>query len=288
MAEKKRILFVNQELEPYLPATPNGVLARELMCAMHGKECEARTFMPKYGSVNERRNKLHEVIRLSGANISIGDNDHPLILKVASLPPSRIQVYFIDNDDFFEKEDTDCDPVGSNRPDNAWRMIFYARGSVDTVKKLKWEPHLIQASGWMSAFFLPYMRKLANEIPSFRQTKLIYAVTDEELAVPLGEDTLEKLKEDDIDTTPIEGLKLDTDLAHRLAIANADAVVLLNTKPRPELEQWIDSLGKPVFRIPGMAEKAEAADNGAAEKPESVDNATIIEALKEFYRSLDA
>lgn len=271
MAEKKRILFVNQELDPYLPATPNGVLARELMCAMHGKVCEARTFMPRYGTINERRNKLHEVIRLSGANISIADSDHPLILKVASLPPSRIQVYFIDNDDFFEKEDTDIDPVGSNRPDNAWRMMFYARGATDTVNKLQWEPHIIQAQGWMSALFIPYMRKLAEEAPSFRNTRLIYAVTDDELQAPLNAAILERLKADGIDTASVTGLTPDTEMIHRLAIANADAVVLMNHRPMPELEKWIESLGKPTVRIPAEA-----------------DNSTAISILREFYNYLDA
>lgn len=249
MAEKKRILFVNQELAPYLQTSPQATLARDLMTATHGKGCEARTFMPKFGSVNERRNKLHEVIRLSGANIAIGDEDHPLILKVASLPPSRIQVYFIDNDDFFLKEDDDIDDVGSNRPDNAYRMLFYARGTADTIKKLKWEPHLIQTSGWFCAFFLPFMRKAAEENPSFRQTKLIYAVTDDELTTPLADDTFDKLKEDGVDLSEFEGGPLDTDFLHRVAISYADAVVFLNKNPRPQLEEWVETLGKPVYRM---------------------------------------
>lgn len=231
-----------------MPATPGGVLGRELMCAMHGRNCEARTFLPRYGSINERRNKLHEVIRLSGANISIGDSDHPLVLKVASLQPSRIQVYFIDNEDFFQKEDSDSDIVGSNRADNAYRLIFYARGASETVKRLQWEPNLISISGWFSSLFLPYMRKLAADTGSMKDTKMVYTVTDDTLQTPLLGDLFEKMQADGIDTTPYGEFTADTDLLHRMAILNADAVVFLNSEPKPDLEALAAERGIPVLR----------------------------------------
>lgn len=270
MAEKKRLLFINQELDPYSPSTQGGILSRELICAMHGRSCEARTFMPRFGGINERRNKLHEVIRLSGANIAIGDSDHPLILKVASLQPSRIQVYFIDNEDFFQKEDSDVDAMGSNRANNGDRMIFYARGIIETVKKLQWEPHLIGATGWFSALSLPYMRKLDEEMPTMRATKLVYIVTDESLASTLDADFLTKLKADLIDTKDIEDLPLDTDIAHRIGIKNADAVVFNTSEPRPELEEYAASLNITILKC------------------NPADKAATIESLKSFFSEIQA
>lgn len=270
MAEKKRLLFVNQEVDPYLSSSPGATLARELITSMHGRGCEARTFMPRYGSINERRNKLHEVIRLSGANIAIGDSDHPLILKVASLQPSRIQVYFIDNEDFFEKEESDSDPVGSNRDNNVDRMIFYARGTVETIKKLQWEPHLIGASGWMSSLFLPYMRKLAAEMPSMSSTKLVYTVTDDRLEAAPSSDFLAKLQADGIDTQGLGDFPLDTDLAHRIAIRNADAVVFNTAAPNPQLEEYASSLGLPVLHT------------------DPNDRPATIAAIKTFFSDLQA
>lgn len=270
MAEKKRLLFINQELDPYLPSTQGGLLSRELICAMHGRSCEARTFMPRFGGINERRNKLHEVIRLSGANIAIGDSDHPLILKVASLQPSRIQVYFIDNEDFFQKEDSDADAMGSNRANNGDRMIFYARGIIETVKKLQWEPHLIGASGWFTALSLPYLRKLAQEMPTLRATKLVYMVTDESLSSPLDSDFITKLTTDQIDTKDIEELPLDTDMVHRIGIKNADAVVFNTTGSRPELEEYARSLNLPTLKC------------------NPADKAATIDTLKEFFSEIQA
>ncbi|MDE5795637.1 MAG: glycogen/starch synthase, partial [Muribaculaceae bacterium] len=131
----KRILLVSQEIAPYVPSGDIASLTRNIAQGVHSRASEVRTFMPKYGTVNERRNQLHEVIRLSGMNIPIDDNDHPLIIKVASLQPSRIQVYFIDNDDYFQKCDDDADAVGTNRTDNDERTLFFARGTIETVKK---------------------------------------------------------------------------------------------------------------------------------------------------------
>ena len=120
----KRILYVSQEVKPYLPETPESLIGNKLPQSIQDKKYEVRIFMPKYGGINERRNQLHEVIRLSGMNIIIDDTDHPLIIKVASLQPSRIQVYFIDSDDYFQKSKSDVDDFGSNRTDNDERAIF--------------------------------------------------------------------------------------------------------------------------------------------------------------------
>ena len=162
---------MSQEIAPYLPKGELSNLGRELPQAMQAAGYEVRTFMPKYGAVNERRNQLHEVIRLSGLNIPISDADHPLILKVASMQPSRIQVYFVDNDDYFLKSDDDSDDVGSNRDDNDERAIFFARGTMETVKKLRWEPDIIHCSGWVTSLVPMYLRRMYADDPSFADAR---------------------------------------------------------------------------------------------------------------------
>lgn len=140
---KQKVLFISQEIAPYLPSTPLAVLGRQLAQCTQDHGYEVRTFMPKYGCINERRNQLHEVIRLSGMNVVIDDSDHPLIIKVATLQPSRMQVYFIDNDDYFQfTPDKQLETVSSPE-DNDERQMFFVRGVIETVKKLRWEPAVI-------------------------------------------------------------------------------------------------------------------------------------------------
>ena len=150
MASRK-ILYVCQEIMPYLPETELSALSRHLAQAMQERGNEIRTFMPRYGCVNERRNQLHEVIRLSGMNLIIDDNDHQLIIKVASIPSARIQIYFIDNDDYFARKAALTDSEGEEFADNDERAIFFARGVLETVRKLNWSPSIVHCMGWMSA-----------------------------------------------------------------------------------------------------------------------------------------
>ena len=147
----KKVLFINQEITPYVPETNMSVMGRDLPQKVQEAGLEIRTFMPKWGNINERRGQLHEVIRLSGMNLIIDDTDHPLIIKVASIPQSRIQVYFIDNDDYFTKRQMTTDEAGEEYADNGERAIFFARGVLETVKKLRWTPDIIHCQGWMSA-----------------------------------------------------------------------------------------------------------------------------------------
>lgn len=273
MAEKRRVLFVNQELEPYLSKNPAaGQLARQVAGGCNGKGGEVRIFMPNYGLINERRNQLHEVIRLSGANISINDNDHPLILKVASLPPSRIQVYFIDNDDYFQKEDSDSDPFGSNRADNDERAIFFAHGTVETVRKLKWEPHIVHASGWVSALVPLYMRKMMLENPAFASAKTVYTVTPDLLEAPLDPAIFRKLSEAGVlgkGKNRFADDKADTSLLHKLAIAHSDAVVFATPEPDPELVALAEELKLPALSLPDLS-----------------DAAACVAAVKEFHNTI--
>lgn len=247
---KQRILFVSPEISPYLPTSEIAKLGRDLPVAMHGKKYEVRTFMPNFGNVNERRNQLHEVIRLSGINIPIRDTDHPLIIKVASMQPSRIQVYFIDNDDYFQKEDGDVDNVGSNRADNDERVIFFSRGTADTARKLRWEPDILHTSGWMASLVPLYAKKVFSDGVSFNGTKIVYSLLDETPAAEIDPEFLAKLAEDGIkdeDLKDFTDMPANTNLLHKIGIANSDAVIFNNRTPDPELKEYVEKAGLPVL-----------------------------------------
>ena len=247
---KQRILFVSPEISPYLPDSEIARLGRALPTAFHGKKFEARTFTPNFGNVNERRNQLHEVIRLSGINIPIKDADHPLIIKVASMQPSRIQVYFIDNDDYFQKLDTDVDNVGSNRDDNDERVIFFSRGTADTARKLRWEPNILHVSGWISALVPLYVKKVFSDGVSFKDTKIIYTVLDEEDPKGIDANILTLLREDgfkDEDIAPFADMEANADILHKIGMANSDAVIFNNRSPKPELVEYAKSLNLPIL-----------------------------------------
>ncbi len=182
----KKVLFITQEITPYVPDSELSKLGRELPQGIQEIGREIRTFMPKWGNINERRNQLHEVIRLSGMNLIIDETDHPLIIKVASIQAARMQVYFIDNDDYFMKRLMSCDENGVEYTDNGERAIFYARGVLETVKKLRWVPDVIHCQGWISALAPLYIKTAYAEEPSFRDTKVIYSLCGEQLSLPLG------------------------------------------------------------------------------------------------------
>ena len=183
---KKKILFINQEISPYVPDTNLSLMGKDLPQAMKERNHEIRTFMPKWGTINERRGQLHEVIRLSGMNLIIDDTDHPLIIKVASIQSARIQVYFIDNDDYFGKRLMEKDEQGEDYPDNGERAIFFARGVLETVKKLRWVPDIIHCQGWMSAVVPLYVKTAYHEEPSFANTKVVTSLFTQSLEKDLG------------------------------------------------------------------------------------------------------
>lgn len=247
---KQRILYVSPEISPYLPDSEIARLGRALPTAFHGKKFEARTFTPNFGNVNERRNQLHEVIRLSGINIPINDADHPLIIKVASMQPSRIQVYFIDNDDYFQKLDSDVDNVGSNRDDNDERVIFFSRGTADTARKLRWEPNILHVSGWISALVPLYVKKVFSDGISFKDTKIIYTVLDEPTPNGIDANIFKLLREDgfkDDVVAPFEEMEANADILHKIGMTYSDAVIFNNRTPNPELVKYAESLNLPVL-----------------------------------------
>lgn len=183
---KKKILFINQEIAPYVPENNLSVMGRELPRTIQDLNHEIRTFMPKWGNINERRGQLHEVIRLSGMNLIINDTDHPLIIKVASIPTARVQVYFIDNDDYFAKRQMDVDELGNSYPDNGERAIFFARGVLETVKKLRWTPDIIHCQGWMGAVVPLYVKTAYHDEPSFANAKVVTSLFTKSLKNDLG------------------------------------------------------------------------------------------------------
>jgi starch synthase len=185
--EKTKILFVSQEIMPYLPETKMSKIGRNLPQGIQEKGREIRTFMPKYGCINERRNQLHEVIRLSGMNLIIDDTDHPLLIKVASIQSARMQVYFIDNEDFFQRKQTLTDTDGNHFKDNDERAIFFARGVLETVKKLRWSPDIVHCQGWITSLVPLYLKRAFNEDPLYANSKVIYSVYDDEFPEPLND-----------------------------------------------------------------------------------------------------
>jgi len=261
---KQRILFISQEIAPYLPASENSKLGKSLPTGMQERKYEVRTFMPNFGAVNERRNQLHEVIRLSGNNIVINDTDHPLIIKVASMQPSRIQVYFIDNDDYFQKSDDDSDSIGSNRADNDERVIFYARGTMETASKLRWQPDLVHASGWMSSLIPLYLKTLFNHDDEFGKSKLVYSVLRQEPTAEVNPAIFDKLQEESVPAEEVDRLRqlpFDANILHRIALEYTDAVVFNSLEADPELLEIARGKEIPMLTLDPEADNADKYHN---------------------------
>jgi starch synthase len=224
--DKKRILYVSQEISPYLPESEIANAALALPKKMHELGHEVRVFMPRFGVVNERRHQLHEVIRLSGMNIVINDMDQPLIIKVASVPGARIQVYFIDNDEYFKRKSTLYDEKNELHSDNDERTIFFAKGIIETVKKLGWSPDIIHAHGWMTSMLPVYLRELNKENPLFDNCKIVYSVYNNGFKGALGNNLVDSLRFDGIENGLLDGLKVSDFInINKTAIKHSDAVI---------------------------------------------------------------
>lgn len=260
MKEPNRILFVSQQIYPYLDAeTPIRMLNRQLPELFQSSGYETRTFMPKFGEINERRNQLHEVIRLSGMNLIISDSDHPLLIKVASIQSARIQIYFIDNDDYFRRRKGCADEHGVEYADNDERCIFFARGTLETVKKLRWTPNIIQCSGWMSALSPLYIKKAYADTPFFGNAKVVLSLDDEEFKTPFGTKFAEKLLIDGVlqnDVRSIAGLPVGYEDLMRLAIDYSDAIVLSTPTVNQRLLNYAQNSGKPIMPFSGEDKNA--------------------------------
>ncbi|MBO5187548.1 MAG: glycogen/starch synthase [Prevotella sp.] len=249
----KKILFINQEISPYVPESELSLMGRKLPQAIQEKGHEIRTFMPKWGNINERRGQLHEVIRLSGMNLIIDDTDHPLIIKVASIQASRIQVYFIDNDDYFAKRLMAADENGNDYTDNGERAIFFARGVLETVKKLRWVPDIIHCQGWMSSVIPLYVKTAYHDEPSFTNTKVVTSLFANELKNDLGENVKKCLEFRDATADLFTKYKdsFDFNELEKLAIDYSDGVIEAGNNVDSELIQYAESNNIPLLKYPG-------------------------------------
>ncbi len=244
-----KILYVCEQITPYVPENGMSSLCRTLCQGMQEKGCEIRTFMPRYGCINERRNQLHEVIRLSGMNLIIDNNDHQLIIKVASIPAARVQIYFIDNDDYFSRKAMLADQDGNLFPDNDERATFFARGVLETVKKLRWEPGIVHCHGWFSAVVPLYLRYVMADEPMFQNTKIVVSLYEgDRFSGSLDGAFAEKLAGEGIDPAELELIGDPTyENLMKLIIRLSDGVVLETSDPGAELRQWITDERKPVL-----------------------------------------
>lgn len=234
---KKKILFINQEISPYVADSELSMLGRELPKAMQELDHEIRVFMPKWGTINERRGQLHEVQRLSGMNLIIDDTDHPLIIKVASIPSSRVAVYFIDNDDYFSKRRMTSNEAGDDYPDNGERAIFFARGVLETVKKLRWVPDVIHCQGWMSAVVPLYVKTAYRDEPSYAETKVITSLFANVQQKDLGHKFKQCLAFRDAKPELLTGYSDNFNLLElgKMAIDYSDGIVMAQQEVNKEL-----------------------------------------------------
>lgn len=247
-----RILFITQEITPFVPESLIAGIGRNLPQATQDSGREVRIFTPKWGFINIRRHQLHEVIRLSGMNLIIDETDHPLIIRVASLQQaSRMQVYFIDNDDYFQDRQMTCDENGVEYTDNDERTIFFARGVLETVKKLRWCPDVVHCHGWITALVPLYIKSSYKEEPSFRDSKVVFSLYDEEFNFkqPLHEGFLQKILHKDMTMEMLNSVGVPTtyeELA-KLAIRYSDGVVENGSNIPASLLDYARSLGKPIL-----------------------------------------
>jgi starch synthase len=262
--EKKKVLFIFQEITPYLPESEKSIIGRYLPQGIQERGKEIRTFMPRYGSVNERRNQLHEVIRLSGMNLIINDSDHPLIIKVASIQAARMQVYFIDNEDYFHRKFEMTDKNNEPFDDNDERAIFFARGVLETVIKLRWAPDIIHCHGWFGSIVPILIKRTFADDPLFLNSKVVFSVYNDEFDKSFDTNLGEKVQNDEINADDVKVLDNPTySSLYKLGIQYADGII----KGSPTLSAGVDEAVR------------------TCEKPilEFQDNESYIDAYNEFY-----
>lgn len=248
-----KVLFIHQEITPYLKETPMSLIGRYLPQGIQEKGKEIRIFMPRFGNINERRNQLHEVIRLSGMNMIINDTDHPLIIKVASIQKARIQIYFIDNDDFFTKRKTTIsDKDGILFKDNDDRIVFFSRGVIETVKKLNWPPDIIHCHGWMTSLVPLYIKRAFKDNPLFSDSKVIYSLYDDDFEGAFRNGFDKKLKMPGIIAKEIKSLKKPVYAnIQKSALDFSDGIVIASPNVNPEVEKYARTLNKPILEYQG-------------------------------------
>ena len=260
---KKKILFVSQEITPYLPDTYMSKVGLNLPKNSIELGNETRVFLPKFGVIKEKANNLHEVIRLSGMNLILDDFDHQLIIKVASIQSARMQIYFIDNDEYFPRRIMFHNEDGSFLKNNEERMIFYCKGVIETVKKLGWAPELIHCQGWFSSLVPMYIKKIYNEDPLFKDTKVIYNVFDTEFNGSLNSEIINKLLfENKLDESDLTILKNPTfENLSKFAINYSDAVIQGSENINTEVLQYMKDSNLPIMNFPGEEDYEDQYNN---------------------------
>ncbi len=248
MTDKKKVLFVTQEMDPYTALSEISGIVRKLPEYAQNNQMEIRVLMPKYGTINERRHRLHEVVRLSGMNIIVDDDDFPLIIKVASLPNARMQVYFLDNEDFFKRKSVFTDDNGKPFEDNPDRMIFFCKGVIETVRKFGWPPDIIHCHGWMTSLIPVFIREAYKTEPLFHHSKIIYSVYNNEMGKHFdgsftSKASINNLTEEDLGVYMNgSGVTLD-----KGAVANSDALIRGSEELSENLEALLRDTDKPIL-----------------------------------------
>ena len=248
MEEPVRVLFVSSEIFPYMPETDIAVSGRFLPQGIQESGKEIRSFMPRYGTINERRNQLHEVIRLSGMNLVINNADRPLVIKVSSISSARMQVYFIDNEDYFHRKFIYRDAEGKEFKDNDERAIFFARGVLETVKKLRWKPDIVHCQGWISHYLPVYLKKVYHEDPIFTETKVVLSLYNDLLDARLSDDLIDKMRFENLAREDVDELAEPTGInLAKLAIRYADGVIAGVPEIDPQLTAYARERNLPIL-----------------------------------------
>lgn len=255
----KRILYVSSEVVPYLPETEISSMSFEAPRMVNKQGGQIRIFMPRYGNINERRHQLHEVIRLSGINLVINDLDMPLIIKVASIPKERIQVYFIDNEEYFKRKATLTDEDGNLFEDNDERAIFFAKGVIETVKKLNWAPDIIHVHGWLASLLPLYLKEYYKDEPLFTSSKIVTSIYNQTFDGTLNKDMVEKIKFDNIDDNVIKPLSEPTyNNIMKIAVDYSDALIIGSEEIPKDIQDHLDNSDKPTLEYHDLETFAEA------------------------------
>ncbi|MEO9952446.1 glycogen/starch synthase [Nonlabens sp.] len=258
--KEKRVLYVSSEVIPYLPETEASSMSYFAPKMVNDRGGQIRIFMPRFGNINERRHQLHEVIRLSGMNLIINDLDMPLIIKVASIPKERMQVYFIDNEDYFKRKATLTDEDGDLFPDNDERAIFFAKGVIETVKKLNWAPDIIHVHGWLASLLPLYLKNYYGNDPLFEESKIVTSIYNQSFEGALDDEMIEKLQYDALDDEALEEFEDPTYVnLMKSAIKYSDAIIKGSEELDSEIDEYIDGQeDKPVLKYYSPEEFADA------------------------------
>jgi len=266
--KKYKILYVASEIDPFLETTEVAKLVRKLPEAMEERGMEIRILVPRFGLINERKNRLHEVVRLSGINIAVGDEEKPLVIKVASIPKAKLQVYFIDNEDYFHRKSVFVDKNNKFFKDNDERAIFFCKGVLETVKKLGWAPDIVHCNDWITSLIPMYLKTTYKNDPIFKNTKSIFSVYNNYFPHKFDDNFMKKVKMVDIEDDMLQHLQTaDFDGLVKTGLEYADAVIKAEEEYTTELTRII----------------SEFEDN---KKVDSLEDENISESVYNLYNEL--